>query len=96
MSAPDPREAWQRIQTELTRRTARFGGGGGGPPKGAFGGLGALFVIGGGVYLANNALFNGSLFHSELQNAAGAYIQDGAMLTKLQWTEVTEQSSTPG
>lgn len=58
MSAPDPKEAWQRIQNELTRRTARFGGGGGGPPKGAAGGLGALVLIGGGLYLANNALFN--------------------------------------
>ena len=67
MSAPDPKEAWQRIQNELTRRTARFGGGGGGPPKGAAGGLGALVLIGGGLYLANNALFNGSLSSRMLQ-----------------------------
>ena len=30
MSAPDPKEAWQRIQNELTRRTSRLGGSGGG------------------------------------------------------------------
>ena len=60
MSAPDPKEAWQRIQTELTRRTQRFGGGGGGAPKGALGGLGGIVVIAGGIWMANNALFNGA------------------------------------
>lgn len=61
MSAPDPKEAWQRIQTELTRRSARFGGaGGGGAPKGLFGGIGGLVLVGGGIWLANNALFNGA------------------------------------
>lgn len=61
MSAPDPKEAWQRIQNELTRRSARFGGsGGGGPPKGVFGGIGGLILIGGGIWAANNALFNGT------------------------------------
>jgi prohibitin 2 len=60
MSAPDPKEAWSRIQNELTRRTARFGGaGGGGPPKGLFGGIGGLILVGGGIWMANNALFNG-------------------------------------
>jgi len=61
MSAPDPKEAWARIQNELTRRTQRFGGagGGGGPPKGLFGGIGGLLIIGGGIWAANNALFNG-------------------------------------
>ncbi|KAF1838395.1 hypothetical protein BDW02DRAFT_564994 [Decorospora gaudefroyi] len=60
MSAPDPREAWMRIQNELTKRSARFGGsGGGGPaPKGLFGGIGGLILIGGGIWMANNALFN--------------------------------------
>jgi prohibitin 2 len=61
MSAPDPKEAWARIQNELTRRSARFGGaGGGGPPKGVFGGIGGLILIGGGIWMANNALFNGT------------------------------------
>jgi prohibitin 2 len=55
----DPKEAWQRLQTELTRRGARFGGGGGGPPKGSIGGIAGLLFVGGGLYLANNALFNG-------------------------------------
>ncbi|KAK3208170.1 hypothetical protein GRF29_96g1661612 [Pseudopithomyces chartarum] len=60
MSAPDPKEAWQRLQTELARRSQQFGrgGGGGGAPKGALGGLGGLVLVGGGIWLANNALFN--------------------------------------
>lgn len=59
MSAPDPKEAWQRIQTELARRSQRFGAGGGGPPKGTLGGIGGIVVLAGGIWLANNALFNG-------------------------------------
>lgn len=38
----------------------RFGGGGGAPgPRGALGGAGLLLVGLGGVWLFNNALFNG-------------------------------------
>ena len=58
MSAPDPKEAWQRIQNELTRRTTRFGGGGP-APKGLGGGIAGLVLLGGGLWVANNALFNG-------------------------------------
>lgn len=64
MSAPDPKEAWARIQNELTRRSQRFGGGGG-PPKGLFGGLGGLVLLGGGIWVANNALFNGGWTYVE-------------------------------
>lgn len=60
MSAPDPQEAWRRLQNELTRRSARFGGAGGGPPKGLGAGAAALALLAGGVVVANNALFNGS------------------------------------
>jgi len=60
MSAPDPKEAWARLQTELQRRGARYAGsGGGGGPKGLFGSIGGLIVVGGGLWVANNALFNG-------------------------------------
>lgn len=58
MAAPDPKEAWQRIQNELTRRTSRLGGSGGGAPKGTVGGVAGLVLLGGGLWLANNALFN--------------------------------------
>ena len=57
MAAPDPKEAWQRIQNELTRRTSRLGGSGG-APKGTAGGIAGLVLLGGGLWLANNALFN--------------------------------------
>jgi prohibitin 2 len=61
MSAPNPKEAWAKIQQELTKRGTRFGGaGGGGPPKGLFGGIGGLILVGGGIWVANNALFNGT------------------------------------
>lgn len=60
MSAPDPKEAWARLQNELTRRTQRMGGSGGGGPKGILGGMGGLVLLGGGIWVANNALFNGA------------------------------------
>ena len=43
----------------------RFGGAGGGapPPRGAVGGLVGLLALGGGVWLFNNALFNGMYHH---------------------------------
>jgi len=60
MAANDPREAWKRLQSEFNHRTTKFGGSGGrgGPPKGLFGGIGGLVLVGGGIWLANNALFN--------------------------------------
>jgi hypothetical protein len=80
MSAPDPKEAWARIQNELSRRSARFGGGGGGPPKGLFGGVGGLVLVVGGFWVANNALFNGA---SNLMRPLQALeeLHDGAKLT---------------
>ena len=40
----------------------RFGGGAGGTPnpRGALGGMASILLIGGGIYLFNNALFNGT------------------------------------
>jgi prohibitin 2 len=70
MSAPDPQEAWRRLQNELTRRSARFGGAGGGAPKGLGGGVVALALLGGGIFVANNALFNGThISQMALQNS---------------------------
>lgn len=90
MSAPDPKEAWNRIQNELAKRTSRFGGaGGGGPPKGLGGGVAGLFLLGGGIWLANNALFNGAL-------PTPASRRHGKRLTCAQSTVATEQSNTPG
>jgi prohibitin 2 len=64
MSAPNPKEAWAKIQNELAKRGTRFGGAGGGPPKGLFGGIGGLILVGGGIWVANNALFNGTQYTS--------------------------------
>lgn len=62
MASNDPQEAWKRLQSQIAARTAKFGGSGGrggGAPKGLFGGIGGLVLIGSGIWLANNALFNG-------------------------------------
>ncbi|KAK5124370.1 Prohibitin-2, subunit of the prohibitin complex (Phb1p-Phb2p) [Meristemomyces frigidus] len=61
--AGDPREAWASLQKNLQRmqqQGKRFGaGGGGGPsPKGAIGGFASLLLLGGGIWVFNNALFN--------------------------------------
>ena len=57
MAGQDPREAWRKIQMELQQRTKGFGGGGG-PKMGA--GVAGIALLVGGVWAANNALFNGS------------------------------------
>jgi hypothetical protein len=85
MSAPDPKEAWQRIQNELTRRTTRFGGGGSPAPKGLGGGIAGLVLLGGGLWVANNALFNGQCCSSHPAPPHAHTIQS---------TEVTAPSST--
>lgn len=96
MSAPDPQEAWRRLQTELTRRTARFGGAGGGrPPKGTFGGIAGLVIIGGGIFIANNALFNGSCILHWAIEGPGFHPSRFAKLTAPQWMVATAPSSTP-
>lgn len=60
MSSPDPRETWRRLQMELSNRAPKFGGGGGGPgPKGLMGGVGGIVLLAGGLWVANNSLFNG-------------------------------------
>ncbi|MCJ1443060.1 MAG: Prohibitin-2, subunit of the prohibitin complex (Phb1p-Phb2p) [Stictis urceolatum] len=54
----DPREAFRRMQRSLASMSQRGGGMPGGAPKGALGGLAGLLLLGGGVLLVNNALFN--------------------------------------
>lgn len=57
----DPREAFRKLQQTI--QNARRGSGmGGGPPKGSIGAGIGLLLLGGGVFLANNALFNGMSF----------------------------------
>jgi hypothetical protein len=50
-----PQDAFRQLQ----KAASRFSGGGGGPsPRGIGGGITAIVVLGGGIVLANNALFN--------------------------------------
>jgi len=58
--AGDPRETWQRLQNTLQQRgRAGFGPGfPGGSPRRAFGGAGALILLGVGGYIISNSLFN--------------------------------------
>lgn len=52
----DPRDAWRRLQNAAMQQGRR---GMGGSSKGIFGGAAGLFLLGGGVLVFNNALFNG-------------------------------------
>ncbi|KAK0256192.1 Prohibitin-2, subunit of the prohibitin complex (Phb1p-Phb2p) [Friedmanniomyces endolithicus] len=61
--AGDPRDAWANLQKQMARmqqQGKRFGAGGaGGPsPRGALGGFAGVILLGGTVWLFNNALFN--------------------------------------
>ena len=60
--AQDPREAWRRLTAAVQTAQRRGGGlGGGGPGRGAISGIAGLLLLGGGVVLVNNSLFNGML-----------------------------------
>lgn len=52
--AQDPKETWRMLQQRLAQAQK-----GGGSPKGLFGGIGALVLLGGGTILATNSIFNG-------------------------------------
>jgi prohibitin 2 len=50
----NPQDAWKKLQS-----MANQAGKGGGPsPKGLAGGVGSIFLLGGAILVANNALFN--------------------------------------
>lgn len=57
----DPNQLRQNAM-KMMETMRRQGGGGGGPGKAGFGALGGLVLLGSGVYVANNALFNGERF----------------------------------
>ncbi|TGZ76973.1 hypothetical protein EX30DRAFT_398911 [Ascodesmis nigricans] len=56
MDPNNPREAWNRFQQAMQNQARR--GPGGGAPKGVFGGMAGLLLLGGAFVVANNALFN--------------------------------------
>ncbi|KAL9072274.1 MAG: hypothetical protein Q9157_005164 [Trypethelium eluteriae] len=61
MSGPSPQETWRRLNQGLQQAQRRFGQGGGGPgPRGAFGGVAGLLLLGGGAWFFSNALYNGT------------------------------------
>jgi prohibitin 2 len=53
----DPQERLRQLQQTLNN--ARQRGMPGGSPKNIIGGVGSLILVGGGLWLFNNALFNG-------------------------------------
>ncbi len=56
----DPREVFRKLQQTLGTAQRRAGGGLPGGPRNFFGGAFGLLLLGGGVVLFNNALFNGN------------------------------------
>ena len=83
----DPKEVWRKLQQRVNSAQQRGTGGLPGGPRNFFGGVAGLLLLGGGVILVNNALFNG--------------IKDRVNISKtlansLQWTVVIGLSSTRG
>ncbi|KAK5732251.1 Prohibitin-2, subunit of the prohibitin complex (Phb1p-Phb2p) [Elasticomyces elasticus] len=64
MSGGSPQETWANLQKQFGRmqqQGRKMGAGGGMPggnPRGALGGIAGIVLLGGGVWLFNNALFN--------------------------------------
>ena len=54
----DPREAWRKLQTSFVN-SSRRGGGFPGGPRNFFALGGGVVLLIGGVWVVNNALFNG-------------------------------------
>lgn len=60
----DPRETWRKLQQTLASAQQQGRRGLGGAPKNFLGGTLGLIIIGGGVLVFNNALFNGMILIS--------------------------------
>ena len=56
----DPREVFRKLQQTLGSAQRRAGGGLPGGPRNFFGGAFGLLLLGSGVVVFNNALFNGN------------------------------------
>lgn len=55
----DPKEMWRKLQQTVNSAQQRGRGGLPGGPRNFFGGAASLLLIGTGVVVINNALFNG-------------------------------------
>lgn len=60
----DPREMFRKLQQGLNTAQQRGAGGLPGGPKGFFAGTAGLLLLGTGVVVVNNALFNGTVVFS--------------------------------
>lgn len=84
----DPREMFRKLQQTLGSAQKRAGGGLPGGPRNFFGGAAGLLLLGTGVVVANNALFNGMLLPTTICSRPVADIS--------QWMVVIEPSNTQG
>ena len=62
----DPRDTWRRLTRAMASAQQQGRRGMGGTPKGALGGAAGVALLVGGIFVANNALFNGIGFASYL------------------------------
>jgi hypothetical protein len=91
--AGNPRDQWERLQVILQNRAKRGGAGGGFRfPTGGGGPAAALTVLLLGGYALSTAMFNGEIYISLWR---GGFRSCHADTMGLQWTVVTEPSSTP-
>ena len=60
----DPRDIFRKLQQSLNSAQQKGAGGLPGGPRNFFGGAFGLILLGTGVVVANNALFNGNLIQS--------------------------------
>lgn len=59
----DPKEYWRKLQQTMSSAQQRGKGGLPGGPRNFFGGAAGLLLLGTGVVVVNNALFNGTQDH---------------------------------
>ena len=62
--AQDPKEIWRKLQQTMSSAQQRGRGSLPGGPRNFFGGAAGLLLLGTGVVVVNNALFNG-LWHED-------------------------------
>ncbi len=86
--AQDPRDIFRKLQQGLNKAQQRGGGGLPGGPRNFFGGAVGLILLGTGVVVVNNALFNGTVVFVDAHFDVEAKQQ--------QWMVVIEPSNTRG
>lgn len=64
--AQDPKEMWRKLQQTVASAQQKGRGGLPGGPRNFFGGAAGLLLLGTGVVVVNNALFNGMQDYSKI------------------------------